>query len=155
MLLDKVVEHLLVLPGDGVGEVLDWQASFTDYVAYQEQQEQEQQQQQQQKQQQQQQPVESKSGIEAPTGKADAAAPSQKGAKPLSNFERQNLERFEAEIEAITAKQAELQSQVDTFDSSRNGYSELTAWSEEMDALGEKLEEAELKWLELADRAEL
>jgi hypothetical protein len=39
--------------------------------------------------------------------------------------------------------------------SARNGYSELSEWTEQLEALGEQLEAVEIKWLALAERADL
>jgi hypothetical protein len=50
-----------------------------------------------------------------------AAAAAAKGQKPLSNFERKALTRLEAEMEAISAKRAELQKKVNSFEAARNG----------------------------------
>jgi len=148
--LDKVVEHLFVLPGDGVGEVLDWQASFTEYVAYREleQREEERQQQRQQR--------DAKPPPPPPPEAAFAtSAVDAKASKPLSSFEQKQLARLEAEMESLTQQSAELQKKIDGFDAKRNGYSELTEWTTRLEALGEELGEVELKWLELEERADL
>ena len=58
-------------------------------------------------------------------------------------------------METLTEQQAGVQAQVDAFDAARNGYSELQEWTERIEALGAELEEVELKWLLLAERAEL
>jgi chromosome segregation ATPase len=84
-----------------------------------------------------------------------AAAAAAKGQKPLSNFERKALTRLEAEMEAISAKRAELQKKVNSFEAARNGYSELSEWTEEIEALAEQLDGTELRWLELEERANL
>jgi ATP-binding cassette subfamily F protein uup len=185
--LDKVVDHLFVLPGDGVGEVrasasvcvrtpgshtastdsrlasrphhthttpthwclgssaqvLNWQASFTDYVAYQEQQ---------QQQRRLQQKADTKSAVPKPLPKVAAPA---SGPKPLSNFEREQFGRLEVQMEEISSQRQRLLKQIDGYDPQRNGYTELTEWTEQSEELAAKLEEVELKWLTLADRAEL
>lgn len=149
-----MVDHLFVLPGDGVGEVLDWQASFTDYLAYREAEEQ---------------AVQVAAAQRAKASKppplppppspsspaTDAAAPPPPPAKPLSNFERQQLERYEAQMETIGEQQAALQAKIDGFDAARNGYSELQEWTEQIEAWAAELEEVELKWLLLEERAAL
>jgi len=151
--LDKVVDHLFVLPGDGIGEVLDWQASFTDYLLYQEHEE--------------------RLAKDAPlplpppppaapdiassSSKVDnaPAPPPEVADKPLSNFERKQLERLEGEMEALAEQQAGLQAKVDGFDATCSGYTELQEWTEQIESLGAELEDVETKWLVLADRAEL
>jgi len=80
---------------------------------------------------------------------------SSKNAKPLSNYERNQLERLEEEMESLTGQQSDRQRMIDTFDPARNGYSELSEWTEEVGILAAKLADVELKWLELADRADL
>lgn len=157
--LDKCVDHLFVLPGDGKGEVLDWQASFSEYVAYRDREEQEARQRVDR---------ERSTAAAAVSPEPSTAANPKTSAKPkgdnpvapntakaLSNFEREQLARFEAEMEALTAKQADLQRSIDTFDPARNGYSELSAWTEQVGDLSAELEEVELKWLALAERADL
>ena len=147
--LDKVVDHCFVLPGDGVGVVLDWQASFSDYLAFRE------------AQQQQQRPPRRPSGVPSPPSPPSPASspptsptPSP-ASKPLSNFERQSLERLESEMEALSDERDALQANVDAFDPKRSGYSELTEWTEQIESIGAKLDEVELKWLALAERADL
>jgi len=157
--LDKVVDHLFVLPGDDVAEVRDWQASFSEYLVYRDHELQQQQQQQQQEQQEQQEEEEEEEATAEssgpPVAEATAAVASSKNAKPLSNYERNQLERLEEEMESLTGQQSDRQRMIDTFDPARNGYSELSEWTEEVGILAAKLADVELKWLELADRADL
>jgi len=150
--LDKVVDHLFVLPGDGKGEIRDWQASFTDYLLFTEQ-EQRAQTPVQTSSPSRQQPYPERADTSKSTPKDNCAE--DKSAKPLSKYERQQLERLEEEMETISTRQNGCQAMVDSFDPNRNGYTELTEWTEEVAALGEQLADVELKWLELADRADL
>ena len=155
-----MVDHLFVLPGDGGGEVLDWQASFSRYVEYREEEARERRQNEQLQLQLQQAEERALRDAAAPDAEASAAAPSAapaagKGAKPLSAFERQALARLEGEMEAVTERRGELQRRVDAFDPARNGYSELSEWTARLEGLAEELEETELKWLELEERAHL
>ena len=144
---------------DGVGEVMDWQASFTEYLAYRDeeqlaaQRQQREAEQRQRRQLQEEPPGEGTSAAAAaPPGPSPTSAGPTK--KPLSNFEQRELARLEESMEALTANQAELQAKVDAFDPGRSGYTELNEWTEEIDAIGEELAEVELKWLALAERAE-
>ena len=153
--LDKVVDHCFVLPDDRSGEVRDWQGSFSEYLEWRDaraavrQEESE--------------AAaaraataatvlpEGDSGRVESTPPADAAA--SKAAKPLSAFEERELARLEAELDTLNAEQAELQQRISGFDAARAGYSELQEWTEAADALREKTEGVEERWLALAERA--
>ena len=149
-------------------QVLDWQASFSDYLAYRDAEQAEEraaQQRRQQEERQQQSASAAAAATEGPPAAAEGggggggggggAAAAAVAAKPLSNFERRQYERLEAEMEGIVEEQAALQRRIDGFDDKRNGYGELTEWTEQVSALAAKLEETEEKWLLLAERAEL
>jgi ATP-binding cassette subfamily F protein uup len=111
--VDKVADHLFVLTGDGSGRVLDFQGSFTEYLASRE-------------------PAEW-AARKPPPSPASGPPPPPAGkpkarqkdevqtaggaeAKPLSRFERQALESHEAEMEALSQQQSDLQAKIDAFD---------------------------------------
>ena len=56
--------------------------------------------------------------------------------KPLSDFEIRVMEKLEAELDGLNGERDALQKKVDGFDSVRNGYTELTEWTEAIDELG-------------------
>ena len=142
--VDKVTDHLLVLAGDGTGGAVDWQGSFTEHLQYQEAQAQLQQQ--------------AQAPPPPPQPQAAPSAPQgggSKAGKPLSDFERRAMERLEAELEALGDEQAALQEKIDGFDSTSqfSSYTELSEWTVKIDELQATIDEREVKWLELAERA--
>ena len=154
--LDKVCDHHFVLDGDGSGEVLDWQGSFSEYLDYRRAK-----------------AVTDAAAMDSKSARRDVdetadVAESQttessemakpklaedKSAKPLSNFEKRELERLESEMGALTEERDRLQKRVGNFDNAKNGYEELASWTEEADRLSGKIDEMEEKWLALAERA--
>ena len=48
-----------------------------------------------------------------------------------------------------------MQRSIDTFDPTKTSYDELNSWTEQLSGVAAELEEAELKWLTLAERADL
>ena len=142
--LDKVCDHHFVLSGDGTGELVDWQGTFSEYLTYRD----------------------AKAAIEAEAAAAppkEAAAPSpppsapkaaeDKASKPLSNFEIKEMERLEAELDGLNEERDALQKRIAGFDPNRNGYTELNEWTEAESALGPRIDTVEEKWLALAERA--
>jgi ATP-binding cassette subfamily F protein uup len=155
--LDRVCDHHFVLSADDTGEVLDWQGTFSEYLEYRDakaateleksakaeakavamg-------------------PGEGQSGDLADDGSGGTGAPkaAKDASKPLSNFEVREMERLEAELEALNEKQEGLQRQVSSFDNAKNGYEELARWTEEAEAMNAQIEAVEEKWLALAERA--
>ena len=161
--LDKICSHHFVLDESGSGEVLDWQGTFSEYLQYRDAKtaadaaraaqaigrssrqavakgtE-----------------MEEKQQVEAgdvPATASAAADGSGARMKPLSDFEIRVMEKLEAELDGLNGERDALQKKVDGFDSARNGYTELTEWTEAIDELGSKIDEVEEKWLALAERA--
>ena len=66
---------------------------------------------------------------------------------------QEERERLEREVEELGEAQRAVQARINAFDPARHGYTELTEWNEELEALAPKLERAEERWLELAERA--
>jgi ATP-binding cassette subfamily F protein uup len=146
--VDSVCKRLLVLPEDSGGEVLSWGGSFSEYLRWRDE-------------------TEEKGGVKpqppstpskgnrggAGNGGDRPHTSDSKASKPLSAFEERQLEKLEEEVEALTAQRRNLEKQVSGFDPSRDGYSDLQDWNDALEALGPKLEEAEEKWLALAERA--
>lgn len=56
-------------------------------------------------------------------------------------------------MNALSEKQAVLQDRVNGFQPGKDDYNDLQTWGEQIEGVKAKLEEVELKWLELADRA--
>mmetsp|Transcript_16738 Transcript_16738/g.54494 ORF Transcript_16738/g.54494 Transcript_16738/m.54494 type:complete len:1036 (+) Transcript_16738:43-3150(+) len=170
--VDSLVDTLFILPADGSGHIKIWQGSpgsaFSDYLAWRDAEATAA-------------VAEEKrsaaaaaalpvnGGAAAPLGQIDvlvteggvaASGTSQPGPKvaadkarrALSQFEVEQLARIEGEMEQLSAKQKTLQAKIDGFDPGRNGYDELTGWSDEIERLKGALETKEEKWLELSER---
>ena len=54
----------------------------------------------------------------------------------------------------VELEREELVARVDAFDAARNGYTELTEWTEAIEAIGVTIDELEETWLELSERAD-
>ena len=148
--LDKVADHLLVLPADGTGRVDDWTGSFTEYLDYREEELEAERKKRQE--------AAARGGSRAQPPRAPSADDASAGdattkkVKPLSEYERKQLARLEVQLGEIGDEQAELQARVDGF--SGDGYAELQEWTERIGELAERAAEMEVKWLELAERDE-
>ena len=157
--LDKVCDRLVVLPraDDPKAEVLSWSGSFSEYLTWRDETE-----------------AMRIAAANAPpppppppppsaaaadaTAAADVAEEkpaggSSKSGKALSAFETRELARLEAEVEELSEEQDAIQRRINKFDPKKNGYSDLEEWNAELEALAPKMEKAEERWLELAERA--
>ena len=153
--LDKVCDRLVVLPraDDPKAEVLSWSGSFSEYLTWRDETEAMR--------------IAAANAAAAPPPSPAAVAAtedaaetssggsgsSSKSGKALSAFETRELERLEAEVERLTEEQDAIQRRINKFDPKKNGYSDLEDWNAELEALAPKMEKAEERWLELAERA--
>jgi ABC transport system ATP-binding/permease protein len=144
MLLDRLVDHLIVVEGDG--SVSFAEGKFTDYLAAKKEEELE-------RRRQSQRAKKSRGG-----GRAAASAPMEKPVKEkkvkLSYKERKQYECLEGEIADAEARQEDL-SRLLVEEAESAGYALLSEWTDELAKLeGEIASKSEL-WLELAERAEV
>lgn len=137
--MDKVVDHLLVMKGEG--ELLDYPGNYTDYREWRILKEQE---------------AAEQAALAA--GKAPvqpSAAPS--GVKPktqkapkLSFKEKQEFEALEKELPQLEAEKADLEQQMSSGTLSND---QLMAMGNRMQELIDLIDEKELRWLELSEKA--
>jgi ABC transport system ATP-binding/permease protein len=129
--LDRTVEKILALEGAGV--VKEYPGNYSVYLEYQ-----------------QAQAAEESVALKAATKAAakTKAAPSKDRKKPLSAWEKRDLEKIIVKIEKLEITKAQLESQLATA-----GYQELTALTEQMKDLTQQIDRETEKWMELADRA--
>lgn len=128
--LDRTVEKILALEGAGV--VKEYPGNYSVYLEYQ-----------------QAQAAEESVAVKAATKAAakTKAASSKDRKKPLSAWEKRDLEKIIVNIEKLEITKAQLESQLATA-----GYQELTALTEQMKDLTQQIDQETEKWMELADR---
>lgn len=127
--LDRLVDHLFVLCGDG--QVKDFIGSYTQYRTFLKDME-----------------------AEAKAPKASAGDDSPKKVKTvtakLSFKEKREFEQLEADIAALEAEKASL---TDQISSGTLPYDKLQEASQRIGAINEDLDMKEMRWLELSERA--
>jgi ABC transport system ATP-binding/permease protein len=125
--LDRTVEKILALEGDGV--ITEYPGNYSVYLEYQQAKTAE--------------PVVAKVAKEVVT--KDTAQSNK--VKPLSDWERRNMASMEAKIAQLEDTKVKLNNQLATA-----GYKDLTRLTADMDKLMVSISEATEKWLVLADR---
>ncbi|MEQ9091586.1 MAG: ABC-F family ATP-binding cassette domain-containing protein [Balneola sp.] len=128
--MDNLVEHYFVFEGNGV--VNDFNGTYSEYRALKAEQESEQ------------------KNSSPEKKKSDHPKPSNSDPEKLSFNERKEYQKLEKEIEELEKKKSAFHSQMSN---SELDYEKLQELSETFSALKEELEEKELRWLELAERA--
>ncbi len=128
--MDNLVEHYFVFEGNGV--VNDFNGTYSEYRALKAEQETEQ------------------KNSSPEKKKSDHPKPSNSDPEKLSFNERKEYQKLEKEIEELEKKKSAIHSQMSN---SELDYEKLQELSETFSALKEELEEKELRWLELAERA--
>lgn len=121
--MDNMVDHLFILEGDG--KVLDYNGSYTEYI------------------------LEKKRKGESSIKKEETAflTPAVSENK-LSYEQRKEINKLEKEIEKLEESKAEI---MQRFDREGVSHDQILAWSKELEKIQEKLEEKEMRWMELAD----
>ncbi|KAL1523695.1 hypothetical protein AB1Y20_018626 [Prymnesium parvum] len=147
--LDKVVDHLFVLPADGSGRLHNWGDTFSKYLEYCDEQEAKSRLQSRERRQE---AKGSASSQEERSPQVDSQ-PQKTKTKPLSAFEQREFERLEEQIDKLSDEQKAVQRRIHNFQPNKDGYTDLQEWNEQAEELGRTLEALELKWLELAERA--
>lgn len=128
--MDNLVEHYFVF--EGSGEVNDFNGTYSEYRALKAEQESEQ------------------KSNSSEKKKSDHPKPSNSDPEKLSYKERKEYQKLEKEIEELEKKKSAIHSQMSNSDLD---YEKLQELSETFSALKEELEEKEMRWLELAERA--
>lgn len=129
--MDRLVEHLFVL--DGEGGIRDFPGNYTDFreVAAKEKSEAER--------------VEKEQKAKKEEAKPAKTEPTEK--KKLSYKEKREYEQLEEEIEQLEGRKAEIVEQMN----SGGSHEELAAWGKEIQEIEEALEVKTERWMELAE----
>ena len=133
--MDKVVDHLLVFKGEGV--IDDFPGNYTQYRSAEKQRLHE----------------NSKSSNDSPVPKSSTG-----GLKPrlseqklrMTFKERREFEQLEKDIEILTAEKEHI---VSALSSGQISVQDITAMSKRLPVLTEELDEKEMRWLELSEKA--
>lgn len=124
--MDRLVEHLFVFEGNG--KIKDFNGTYAEYRALKR----------------------TEAAQNRPTLPAEAPKTTASAAPALSNTERNELKRLEKDLAALERRKQEILQQ---FNNANLSTTDISRLSEELGALQKTLEEKELKWLELAERA--
>lgn len=124
--MDRLVEHLFVFEGNG--KIKDFNGTYAEYRALKR----------------------TETAQNRPTLPAEAPKATASAAPGLTNAERNELKRLEKELAALERRKQEILQQ---FDNTNLAPTDISQLSEELGALQKTLEEKELKWLELAEKA--
>ena len=128
--LDRTVEKILALEGAGV--VTEYPGNYSVYLDYQQARAAE---------------ASTAAKAAAKTKAASVAETSSDKKKPLSAWEKRNLEKIIADIEKLEASKVKLEAQLASAD-----YQELPALTAKLEGLNQQVDKATEKWMELADR---
>jgi ATP-binding cassette subfamily F protein uup len=128
--MDNLVDQLILVEGDG--EVNFFNGNYTDYRIALENKDDE--------------PTSKQSPVKAPTTSAPIAP---KGPK-LSFKEQKEFEEIEKEMAALETEKKAL---VEKLNQGSEDFQKLTDWAKEIEDIKSKLEEKEMRWLELSERA--
>ena len=142
--MDKVVDHLLVMKGEG--ELLDYPGNYTDYREWRQLKDQEEEEARNAAQ------KSAKPAANAPVAtqtSANGKVKTQKAPK-LSFKEKQEFEALEKELPQLEAEKAELEQLMSSGTLSNN---DLVAKGNRMQELIDLIDEKELRWLELSEKA--
>lgn len=139
--MDKIVDHLFVLNGDGL--VRDYPGNYTAYRETEllEKQAAKQQKKAQQAKAQKSKVQESKVQEKAPTAVAKV--------KQISHEEQKELKRLERQIAKLEEKKVQISAQ---FNDSSLSSAKITELSKELSVTNEQLEEKEMRWMELVEK---
>ena len=140
--MDKVVDHLLVMKGEG--ELQDYPGNYSDYREWKMLKEQEAEEQKNEKLK----PRSNAPAVEAQVS-ANGKVKTQKAPK-LSFKEKQEFESLEKELPQLEAEKAEIEQQMSSGALSNE---ELVAKGHRMQELIDLIDEKEMRWLELSEKA--
>ena len=134
--LDKLTDHLLVLPGDGT--VVDWNGTYEEYRRH---------------------VIDEQRAARADAGKAKGASNRRADLRsgtadpspqpPLTPAERKELRRLENQVEKLTARAEELRGAFAQTDLTSGDFERM---GKELAAVEGELEAKEERWVELAER---
>jgi len=128
--MDKLVDHLFIL--DESPKIKDFPGNYTDYRLQVQDEKSENQ----------------KVGREPKSDKKQEVK--KEPAKKLNFNEQKEFNNLEAELRKLEAQKAEL---IQKLNSGSTDHSELATWSAEIEKISDEVDEKELRWLELSERA--
>lgn len=135
-MLDRLVDHLIVLNGDGSVELVE--GKFTEYLAAKRKKEREQKQ----------------INVTRHVAPDRESGTTGKAPRRLSLRERQEYERLEEEVAMAEQKHTDLAGRLEK-DASSAGYSLLAEWTSELAKLEADINSKSERWLALAERADI
>lgn len=127
--VDKIAQHLFVL--DGKGNIKDFPGDYTEYIAWKKHQDREQ-----------------KVQESKPAAEQKAARYTKERQRRLTYNEKKELEQIDKEMPKLNARKAEIEALMSGGTTDMNEISKL---SEEYSQLSDKLDEMEMRWLELSE----
>lgn len=128
--MDRIVDHILAFEGDGV--IKDFVGTFSEYREKKSQDSTKKL------------PVEI---VHEPIKKETAAAPTPSATKKLSFKEQQELKDIEREMPKLEKERGEILEKLNN----ETDYAKIASYSTSLETISEKLQELELRWLELQD----
>lgn len=128
--MDRIVDHILAFEGDGV--IKDFVGTFSEYREKKSQDSTKKL------------PVEI---VHEPIKKETATAPTPSATKKLSFKEQQELKDIEKEMPKLEKERGEILEKLNN----ETDYAKIAAYSTSLETISEKLQELELRWLELHD----
>ena len=134
--MDKLVDHVWVLGEDGATEVRDYPGNYSQYRA-------------QRKEEQRQAQALKKSRQEEATSISGNVAIKGDYSKRLSYKEKMEFDQLEKDLPLLEKKRDELSSQIQ----GEQDHEKLLAMGAELGRIAQTLDEAEMRWLELSERA--
>ncbi len=129
--MDKLVDHLFVF--DRSETIRDFPGNYTDYRIEQSEK-----------------PKGSKMKADKPESTMAPVKAKEPEKRKLSYKEQQEFNTLESEIEQLNLRKKELES---LMISGETDHEKLTRWSEEIESIHNKLDEKEMRWLELSELA--
>ena len=127
--MDKIVDHIFVLGNEG--KVTDFPGNYTDYRAYED--------------------SKPPAGAETKVAKPKNDWKEKNVKAGLTFNEQKELKKLDKRIPTLERKIKEVEASFMTVELSQD---EITERSKELSALRDELEESEMRWLELSDKAE-
>jgi len=144
--LESTADRLLVLEGDGLVRVFD--GPYSEYLEVKKKQDQEKRREKRERQLEEERQQQAARAATAPLGVVKPAA-----MKPLSYREQQDMKKAEKEMERMTVKAEALVAEMARH-AQEEDFEKVQQVSQEQAKVTARLEAAELRWLELAERAE-
>lgn len=134
--MDKLVDHLFVFEGDGY--IRDYPGNYTDYRSWKEDKEE------------QEIAEKEKQAFLKSVSSKPVVVESSEPKRKMNYKEQKEYENLAIEIEVLEKKKVIL---VEKMNAGEGSHEELASWAKEFEEISNKIEEKELRWLELAEMA--